>query len=224
MAKTTTLPLTQNFKIAGAYWPSATGTTFRILQSAGADYVGGLNDAICKSLMVMSNQATVSTFVFGLLDPSGQTVSVAMTASSTTAATSVTTTSSLSTATDTSNLTNLMLVTGTNVAAGTFISAIGSTSAFTLSRSTTGVPTGVVATPFNIIGYVTVPASSGGAAAGTTVGIDLLGSQYVTGLPFDQVGHPILHIPTGFKIVVANLTAPAANSGGFYAHAHIEEF
>jgi len=225
MAKTTTLPLTQNLKVAGAYWTPAQGTVFKFLQVAGADYSGGSNDAVCKSLMVASNQSTASTFVFGLYDPSYPTVTLsAITASSTTAATSVTTSTSLSTATDTSNLLIGMMITGTNVASGTFITAIGSSSAFTLSRATTGVPAAVVATPFHILGYVTVPASSGGAAAGTTVGVDLLGSAYVTGLSFDSAGKQVLYIPTGFKLVLANLTAPAASSGGFYACAQIEEF
>lgn len=227
MAKTTTLPLTQNSRIAIAHWTNGSGTIFKALQVGGADYSGGSNDAILKALTVTNTTTgTAPTFLFGVLDPSAPTISVSLTASSTTAATGVTTSGGPPGVTDTTALGNYMLLTGSGtLAPGSFISSISSSSAFTLSKATTGSsPTGVVAIPWNILGSVTVPVASGGAAAGTTVNVDLLGSAYVTGFPLDQSGRPIVHIPTGFKIICIPLTVPAANNGYYTVTAQIEEF
>lgn len=51
-----------------------------------------------------------------------------------------------------------------------------------------------------LLAAITIPATSGGASGGTTVNVDILGSQYFLGLPFDQSGKPVLPLQTGYVL------------------------
>jgi hypothetical protein len=222
MAKTTTNPFTQNGKVAMAYWVNGDGTIRKTLQAAGADYAP-TEGAQLKALTVTNNSGQAFTCIFGLIDPSQPAISAsAITATSTTAATSITITPGASSTT--TALSVGMLVSGTNVAAGTIISAIGSSSALTLSKATTGAVSAVTFTPWIMLGHVTVPASSGGAAAGTTINVDLLGGIYVTGFPIDQSGLRNIIVPAGFKVAAYPMTVVPASSGGYQVIGQFEEF
>ncbi len=211
MSKTNTLPFPQTPKIVWAYFTNSDGTRMKNLQSAGADYAGCADDSRITSWIILNNTtATVPTFMFGLLDNTASPIAT----QSGTLTNGATTCTGLS---DTTLLAVGMLISGTGIASGTFISAIGSSTAITLSKNATasGAQT-LTFTPVQRIGQVTVPAKSGGDSAGIIANVDLLGSPYVTGLPIDASGRPYIR--------VAPLTAVAASNGGFDSIAHIEEY
>lgn len=224
MPKTTTFPATQTQRVPLAYWTAGDGTIRKTLQVAGADWAGGADGAILKSLIVTNNQtATASVMVFGLVDPAQPVITATtIVATSTTAATVVAT--SGGSAADTTALAVGMLVSGTNIVTGTYISAIVSSSALTLSRASTGVVSGVTFIPWVLLGHVNVPLKSGGDAAGAVANIDLLAASIVLGFPVDQSGRPIVNIPAGYKIAAFNMTAVAASNGGIQVIAQVEEF
>lgn len=238
MAKTTTIPITQSHKIGHAFFSNARGLIWQALQVGGSDYTAGTEGSILKVLTVNNSDTTaVPTILWGLLDPNSPVVQInTITAVNTTAATVVTTTNSgqLSSVTNTSPLGKYMLLkeTAGNGAlwTGAFISAMVSTSAFTMSAATTGgvSPTAgtVTAIPWQILGAVTTPAGAGALAGGTTINVDLLGALN-TGMSFDSVGKPIVFVPSGYKVIVAATvipTAPAAATGFYSVTGQFEEF
>lgn len=217
MAKTTTNPYTQNLKAAYAYWTNSSGTIQKALQVGGSDYTGGSNDSVLKRLTIFNNcTATASVFGLARLDPSAPTSVQTGTLNSTTAVTGLS---------DTTLLMVGMPVSGTGIPTGTFISAIGSSTALTLSKAATAsASNSLTFTYWELICQVNVPLKSGGDAAGAVINIDMLGSSVVTGLELDQSSKPNLCLPSGWKMCLFNLTAPAASNGGFIATADFQEY
>ena len=209
--------MTQILRQASQQWFAYDGTIQKTLNVANVAYTGGANGASIKSLMVTNNTtATASVFGFALMDPSAPTVTQTGTTATSTAVTALT---------DTSQLAVGMGVTGGGVATGTFVTAIGSGTALTLSKATTTTATAaLVFTPWPVLNQIAVPAGSGGLAAGGTIPVDLLNPALSQHLPIDQMGKTILNLPSGYKIMVANLTAAAASNGCFNVVAIIEEF
>jgi len=178
--------------------------------------------ALVSSTAVTLSQATVGAAGAVLTFTRGQpivTTSSAPTGTSTTAITAL-----AFSAGDATQLSIGMGVSGTNVALGTYVSAIGSTTALTLSKATTGAPGILTFTQFPVLNQVSVVTKAGGDTAGVIVPADLLNPTSSAHTPIDQMGKTILYMPPGCKLLVENLTTIAANSGSLSVTAMIEEF
>lgn len=209
MAMTFQAPMTQNLKIATNQWYAYDGTIQKILNMAGVPYTAGPNGAIVKALFATSNSATVSIFQFGLLEPSGASISStgATAAAVTTAVTALAFASG-----DATQLSIGMGVSGTGIAVGTYIAAIVSATAITLSKPTTATAGAILV--FSVGSVVTQTGVTNSTTAVTglsnttqlAVGMGVSGSGVAVGTFISAIG-------SGTALTLSNATTTSIPGG-----------
>lgn len=76
--------------------------------------------------------------------------------------------------------------------------------------------------PINLIGSVSIPASSGSPSSGTAASVDLIGGNLIPSIPYDANGKRVLPLKAGTKLFVS---FPGVTASTFISvHAMIEEY